>query len=141
MWDEALEAAIRDEFAGSNDAELERITQDGRSVVARGRATYELARRAVFDPRLLALAIAAIDGDHVQRPRAFVPSGWPAAARILGSGVVPAITLLLRCVATWLPSDQEGWFTWCVPRGRRAAMLHTLRELCDYDAPFEPMHD
>lgn len=123
IWDEALEAQIRAEFATSDDQELIEQALEAKSLTARGRAGYELSRRALDNPALLTPALAAIDRDHVRLPKSFPPLGWLAAARILGSENPAATAPLLQAMSAWDGNDQRGLLEWCLPRGERSAWL------------------
>jgi hypothetical protein len=96
---------------------------EAKSLTERGRATYELARRALDNPGLLEPALTAIDRDHVRLPKSFPPLGWLAAARILGSENHDATSALLDAMSAWESNDQRGLLEWCLPRGQRSAWL------------------
>lgn len=128
MWDEKLEAEIKTEFASADDAAVRTQAMTGKGIVARGRAMYELTRRALGDHALLVPALDAIEQDHVHHPKSFPPFGWAAAARILFSEDRAATEALLARIGAWAPGDQQGFFEFSLPRAQRAAKLREIRQ-------------
>jgi hypothetical protein len=134
-WDTQLEEKFRAEFDGTDDEALKQTVLSGRGLTLRGRATYELTRRALGNHDLLADALAAIDRDHVAE--GFPPLGWVAAARILGSNDPSAVGELLTAMSGWEVKDRRAFFEFCLPRGRRGRMLRDLAAAHGWSPGFE----
>ena len=123
-WDTQLEDKFRAECDNTDDDALKQTALCGRGLTLRGRATYELTRRALDNHELLTDALAAIDRDHVAE--GFPPLGWVAAARILGSDDREAVSALLSAISAWDLNDRRAFFEFCLPRGQRGRMLRDL---------------
>jgi hypothetical protein len=134
-WDTQLEDKFRAEFENTDDDALKQTVLSGRGLTLRGRATYELTRRALDNHDLLTDALAAIDRDHVAE--GFPPLGWVAAARILGSNDPAAVSALLSAISVWDVKDRRAFFEFCLPRGRRGRMLRDLAAAHGWSPGFE----
>lgn len=114
-------------FTGWSDNELIKAAFDETIGYSRGRAIWDLAKRALSNHNLLAIACKAISSDRRMGIHTY-PNGWFGADEIYNSGNQTAMLALLNEMNSWDEVEQENMIAHWEGHHQRAELTKQLME-------------